>query len=503
MSILNTVVTLYSRFRLQKIDWFRKHPEKAQYVVFKNLIKKAKRTAWGKLYNYTSIESISDFQKSVPLQEYDDIKPWLERIKQGERDVLWKGAVRWFAKSSGTTSDKSKFIPITKDSLKECHFRGGKDVLSIYRQNYPETKILRGKTLTLGGSTKIDCNRKKSFDGDLSAILITKAPFWTSFARVPNIEIALIDDFEDKISKITASTINENIVSIAGVPSWNLFLIREVLKATGKNNLLEVWPNIELFIHGGVSFTPYHDTYKELIPSEQMHYMETYNASEGFFALQDNPSTDDMLLMLDYGIFYEFIPLDQLENTSFIPLTVGEVKTNTPYAIVISTSGGLWRYIIGDVVEFTSLRPHKIKITGRTKQYINAFGEELMSHNAIEALKAASEKTNAKIKEFTAAPIFMNNNNKARHQWLIEFDVAPDNIDLFTETLDNSLKSLNSDYEAKRFKNSILDIPQIIIARKYLFYDWMKKRGKLGGQNKVPQLSNNRQFIDDLLAMNM
>ncbi len=501
MSLLNTIVALYGHNRLAEIEWFRKHPAKAQEKTFKYLVNKAKRTIWGKHYEYHSINTVADYQQRVPLQHYEDIKPWISRLRTGENDLLWPGNVEWFAKSSGTTGDKSKFIPVTNDALKNCHFRGGKDVLSIYRKNYPNTKAFKGKTLTLGGSTKINSYRKKTFDGDLSAILINNAPFWTSFARVPKAEFALIEDFEEKISRIADSTINEDIVSIAGVPSWNLVLIREVLKKTGKANLLEVWPNMELFIHGGVSFVPYKDAYNELIPSQNMHYMETYNASEGFFAIQDNPFSNDMLLMLDYGIFYEFIPLSEFEQPNYHVFTVGEVEKGIPYVIVISTNGGLWRYIIGDTVEFTSLNPHKIKITGRTKQYINAFGEELMVHNALDALKVALDKTNSKIKEFTVAPVFMDSNN-ARHQWLIEFELCPQNIDEFAFVLDNALKSLNSDYEAKRFKDGVIKMPEIIVARENLFYDWMKKLNKLGGQNKVPKLANDRKYINDLLDMN-
>ncbi len=501
MSLLNTIVALYGRNRLAEIEWFRKHPVKAQEKVFKHLIKKSKNTVWGKFYDYSTIKTVEDFQNRVPIQQYDDLKPWIDRLRSGEDDLLWPGTVEWFAKSSGTTGDKSKFIPVTSDALKDCHFRGGKDVLSIYRKNYPNTKAFKGKTLTLGGSTKINSYKKKTFDADLSAILIDNAPFWTNFARVPKAKYALIEDFEEKIARIVESTINTDVVSIAGVPSWNLVLIREVLKKTGKSNLLEVWPNLELFIHGGISFIPYREAYNELIPSPNMHYMETYNASEGFFAIQDNPNTSDMLLMLDYGVFYEFIPLSEFGQPNCSVLTIGEVEIGVTYALVISTNGGLWRYIIGDTVEFTSLKPHKIRITGRTKQYINAFGEELMVHNALDALKIATDKTKSKIKEFTVAPVFMDNNN-ARHQWLIEFEEQPANIEEFAFILDNALKSLNSDYEAKRFKDSVIKTPEIIVARENLFYDWMKKRGKLGGQNKVPSLANDRKYIDELIAMN-
>ncbi|MDY0281812.1 MAG: GH3 auxin-responsive promoter family protein [Salinivirgaceae bacterium] len=502
MSLLNTIVSWYGRNRTVEINRFRKHPEKTQRNIFLDLIRKSNTTTWGIEHSYKDIKTYRDFQNNVPLQEYNDIKPWIKRIREGEENVLWPGKVEWFAKSSGTTSDKSKFIPVTKEALKVCHFKGGKDVLSLYSKNNPKTGVLKGKTLTLGGSTKISNFKKKSSYGDLSAILINNAPFWTSFSRVPKPELALIEDFDEKIKRVIEATINENIVSIAGVPSWNLVLLREMLKYTGKTNILEVWPNMELFIHGGVSFIPYKSAYEELIPSLQMQYMETYNASEGFFAIQDDPASNDMLLMLDYGVFYEFIPLAEFDSNNPQTLTIGEVELNTPYALVISTNGGLWRYIIGDVVEFTSLYPHKIIITGRTKQYINAFGEELMVHNALEALEVANSATNATIKEFTVAPIFMNNKSEATHQWLIEFETMPENLTQFAEELDNALKAVNSDYEAKRFNNSIIKIPEIVIAAEGLFFEWMKQRGKLGGQNKVPNLSNNRQYMDDLLRIN-
>ncbi len=502
MSLLHAIVALYGHSRLADIEHFRKNPTKTQKKVFLKLISNASQTEWGKLHDYPNIHTINDFQSKVPLQEYEDIKPWVERLRHGEQNLLWPGRVEWFAKSSGTTSDKSKFIPVTKEALKDCHFRGGKDVLSIYRKNNPKTRVLKGKTLTLGGSTKISNYRKKSRYGDLSAILINNAPFWTSFARVPKAEFALIEDFEEKIAKIVASTLGENIVSIVGVPSWNLVLIREVLKQSGKSNLLEVWPNMELFIHGGVSFIPYRSAYNEIIPSPSMNYMETYNASEGFFAIQDDPKSRDMLLMLDYGIFYEFIPLDEFGSKSPTVLTVENVQKGVPYALIISTNGGLWRYIIGDVVEFTSLTPHKIIITGRTKQYINAFGEELMVHNALDALYEACRRTGAVVHEFSAAPVFMSNKEQATHQWLIEFEVLPKDIDSFAHVFDNALKSVNSDYEAKRYKDTVLKMPEIIVARQNLFFDWMKQRGKLGGQNKVPNLANDRRYMDELLSLN-
>jgi hypothetical protein len=465
------------------------------------IVQKATETEWGKKYGYAAINNIPDFQKAVPLQNYDDIRPYVDRLRDGESNILWPGEIKWFAKSSGTTNDKSKFIPVSKEALEDCHFRAGKDVLAIYTNQYPETKIFTGKGLTLGGSHRINNFSNQSFYGDLSAILIENIPFWADFIRTPKSEIALMEKWEEKIEKIAESTTKENVTNIAGVPSWNLVLMKYILEYTGKSNLLEIWPNLELFTHGGVSFGPYREQFKRLIPSPNMHYMETYNASEGFFAIQDDPNHDDMLLMLDYGIFYEFIPLEQLALPNPEVLTIEKVELNRNYAMVITTNSGLWRYIIGDTVIFTSLSPHKIKISGRTKHFINVFGEELMIDNAEKALVIACEKTGAQIKEYTAGPIFMEENANGTHEWLIEFEKEPESMEYFASLLDNALCSVNSDYEAKRYKNITLRFPIIRNVKKGLFFEWLKEKGKLGGQNKVPRLSNSRQYIDELLKI--
>ncbi len=501
MPLLNSVINWINFKRIYQIQLYREHPFETQNEVFFDLINHAKSTKWGKEYDYKKLESVEDYQKSVPLQTYDEIRPFVERLREGEKDVLWPGEVRWFAKSSGTTSDKSKFIPVTKEALEDCHLRGPKDVFALYIKNFPETKVLKGKTLTLGGSHRVNNFSNNSYYGDLSAILIENVPFWTDFIRIPPPEIALLEEFEEKMEKIIENSLDENVTSLAGVPSWNLVLLKKILEKTNKSNILEIWPNLEVFVHGGVNFEPYREQYKKIIPSEQMHYMETYNASEGFFGIQDNPSRDDMLLMLDYGIFYEFIPMSDYGKENPRVFTLEQVELDENYALVISTNAGLWRYIIGDTVKITCKFPFKIKITGRTKHFINAFGEEVIIDNAENALKVACSQTSANIEEYTAGPVFMGDNQKGAHQWIIEFEKEPEDVDHFITALDNALKTLNSDYEAKRHKNLTLERPHLIVAPKGTFYNWMKNRGKIGGQNKIPRLSNDRKYLDELLEM--
>jgi len=502
MQIINSLVNWLNVKRMYQIELFKKHPLDVQQEQLFKLINKAEDTEWGKKYDYQSVDSIRDFQKRVPVSRYEDMKPYIDRLLEGEKDVLWPGFIRWFAKSSGTTSDKSKFIPVSKESLENCHFRGGKDTLAVYFSNHPESRLYSGKGLTLGGSQQINKINNKSFYGDLSAILIGNAPFWTNFVKTPRQDIALMAEWEEKLEKITETTIRENITNINGVPSWMLVLLKHILKKTGKDNILEVWPNLELFVHGGVSFGPYQEHFRKLIPSDNVQYIEVYNASEGFFAIQDSPTKKDMLLMLDYGVFYEFIPMDELDKEHPEALTLDEVETGKNYALVISTSGGLWRYMIGDTIQFTSLYPHKIKITGRTKHFINAFGEEVIIDNAENALKSACNETGAIIREYTGAPVYMGTESKGKHEWMIEFDQEPGDLEKFKNSLDETLQNLNSDYEAKRYKDITLEAPIVHKAKPGLFYQWMKKRGKLGGQNKVPRLSNDRKYIDDLLELN-
>jgi len=498
MPLLNSIISWVNVKRLHQIELFKKYPFDVQQDLFTKLVDQAAKTTWGLQYAYDSIYSIEDFQQRVPISTYEDTKPYIDRLRKGEQNLLWPTDIKWFAKSSGTTSDKSKFIPVSFEALEDCHFRGGKDVVAFYTKERPENGILKGKTLTLGGSAEVNEFSNQSYFGDLSAVIIENLPFWAQIIRTPAVEIALIPDFEEKLEKITRNTVNENVTGIAGVPSWNLVLLRAILDYTGKNNVLEVWPNLELFTHGGVSFTPYRETYKKLIPSDKMNYLETYNASEGFFGIQDELDRDDMLLMLDLGVFYEFIPMDHLHEPNPPCYTVGEVKTGINYAMLISTNGGLWRYMIGDTVIFTSLCPHRIKISGRTKYYINAFGEEVILENAENALMTACNKTGALVKEYTAGPLYMSDQSKGAHEWMIEFETEPGSLEEFVNVLDQSLSSINSDYEAKRYKNLTLLKPKVVSLTPGTFYRWMQKRGKLGGQNKIPRLANDRKYLDEL-----
>ena len=502
MPILNSIISLINSGRIKQIEKFKNEPAETQEAQMKYLIGTASKTHIGELYDFRSVKSADTFRERIPVVDYEGVKPFVERLKRGEKDLLWPGEIKWFAKSSGTTSSKSKFIPVSKASLEECHFRGGKDTLALYFENTPGSELFPGKCLVLGGSHQINSFSSDSYYGDLSAILIENMPFWTQFLKTPDPSIALMSEWEAKMEKMTEATIDENVTSLAGVPSWLLVLLKNILKRTGKSNLLDVWPNLELFIHGGINFTPYREQYKALIPSDKMNYQETYNASEGFFAIQDDLSAEGMLLMLDYGIFYEFMPLSELGKEHPVTYTIDEVEKNKDYAVIISTNGGLWRYLIGDTVRFVSLRPHRIIITGRTKHFINAFGEELIIDNAERGLDAACKKTGAVIREYTAAPVFMSETSKGRHQWLIEFEKKPDDLAKFAKALDEALLELNSDYEAKRYKDITLDQLEIIPARDKLFIDWLASKNKLGGQHKVPRLANNRKYIDELIALN-
>lgn len=501
MSIIPSVVSWLNTKRINQIELFRKHPVETQQEVLYKLLAKAASTEWGTRYDFSSINSLTDFQSRLPVQTYEDIIPYVERLKKGESNLLWPGEIKWFAKSSGTTSTKSKFIPMSPDALEKCHYRAAKDILIIYAMNRPDTRIFNGKGLTLGGSHRMNQFSNDSLYGDLSAILIENAPFWVEIIRTPRQKIALLEDFEEKLEIITKTTVSENVTNISGVPSWYLVLIKQILEYTGKKNLLDVWPNLEVFFHGGISFTPYRNQYLELISGSQMQYMETYNASEGFFGIQDDPTRSDMLLMLDYGIFYEFIPACQVGSDSATVYSLGEVETGVNYAIVISTNGGLWRYMIGDTIMFTATSPYRFRITGRTKHFINVFGEEVIADNAEKALDAACRTTNAVISEYTAGPVFAGTHNKGSHEWIVEFEKEPDNLSLFITTLDETLKSVNSDYEAKRHKDLNLLLPVLHSVPKGTFNKWMKAKNKLGGQNKVPRLSNSREYIEDLYSI--
>ncbi len=473
-----------------------------QRRVLARLIKKGRQTLWGWEHGFDEIEDYEQFAQSSAINSYDDLKAYIDRMRHGEKNVLWPGQVRWYAKSSGTTNDKSKFIPVSRDNLHDTHYQGGKDAVVWYLRNNPESRIFDGRALILGGSHQPNYNLPHSLVGDLSAILIENINPLVNLVRIPRKSTALLSDFEEKRERIAHEALGKDVTNISGVPSWMLSVLTRVVELSGKQNLSEVWPNLEVFWHGGVAFTPYREQYRRLIPSAGMHYMETYNASEGFFGLQDDPNDPAMSLMVDYGVFYEFVPLDELgaENSTALPLW--EVETGRNYAMVITTSSGLWRYMIGDTVRFTSVNPYKFVITGRTKSFINAFGEELIVDNAEQGLAIACRETGAEVREYTAAPVFMNEHGQCRHQWLIEFSREPNDIEAFADCLDKALQTLNSDYEAKRHKDVTLQRLEIVTARRGQFDEWLKSQGKLGGQHKVPRLSNDRKIIESILSMN-
>jgi len=497
---VNSIISWFLKKRKHQIELFLKYPLDVQEELLFKLLNTAKNTEFGKEHHFSSIRDYTDFTNVVPIQKYESIEPLIERCRNGEQNLFWPTSIKWFAKSSGTTNAKSKFIPVSDEALEYCHMKAGKDMLCLYINNNEDTQLFTGKGLKLGGSTAI-YQDNNSYFGDLSAIITENLPFWADFSSAPSIEIASMSEWETKMEAIIDETVTENITSLVGVPSWMLVLLHRVLEKTGKDNILEVWPNLEVYFHGGVNFNPYKEQYKKLIPKEDFKYYETYNASEGFFGIQDRSDSDELLLMLDYGIFYEFIPMTTYDGENSKAIPISQVKKDINYAVIITTNGGLWRYLIGDTVKFTSIAPYRIKITGRTKHFINVFGEELIIENAEEALKVACEKTNATITDYTVAPIFMVDDKSGGHEWMIEFKTEPKSIEYFTELLDNALKTINSDYEAKRYHNMTLSLPKINSADKGLFYKWLKQKQKLGGQHKVPRLSNTRWFIDELLAM--
>ncbi|MDX5583787.1 MAG: GH3 auxin-responsive promoter family protein [Aureibaculum sp.] len=481
------------------MELFLKYPIDVQQELLMRLLDVARNTTVGKQYDYKTIYDYKTFAARIPIQKYETIEPLIERTRKGEQNLFWPSNIQWFAKSSGTTNAKSKFIPVSNEALEDCHLKAGKDMLCLYINNNEDAGLFNGRGLRLGGSSAIyeDSN---SYFGDLSAIIIENMPFWADFSSAPKIDVALMEEWEAKMKAIVEETINENITSLVGVPSWMLVLLNAVLEKTGKENIHEVWPNLEVYFHGGVNFNPYREQFKKLLPKKGFRYYETYNASEGFFAIQDINGSNELLLMLDYGIFYEFIPMDQYLGEDSVAIELQKVELDKNYAIVITTNSGLWRYLIGDTVKFVSLDPYRIKITGRTKHFINAFGEELIIENAEEALKKVCKKTKTEIIDYTVAPIFMDGKAKGAHEWIIEFKNAPKDIDYFAELLDNALKSINSDYESKRYLNMTLTMPKVHQAESGLFYNWLKQNGKLGGQHKIPRLSNNRDFVEELLA---
>lgn len=499
---LTTPIRLFFEPRKRELARQEKEGEAVQLKTLSYLMDKAKNTEYGRRCGFSAVRTYEDFAGCGPVNTYEELKEGIDRMRHGGDDILWPGRVKWYAKSSGTTADKSKFIPVSQEGLQKAHYQGGFDSVAFYLRNNPKSRIFDGKALILGGSHAPNFNVKDSLVGDLSAILVENINPLANLVRVPKKETALLADFEEKRDRIARETMHENVTNLSGVPSWMLSVLGRVMELSGKEHLEEVWPNLEVFFHGGVAFTPYRKQYERLITSPKMHYMETYNASEGFFGIQDNPADPAMRLMLDYGIFYEFIPMDEFGRANPTVVPVWGVETGRNYAMVISTCCGLWRYVIGDTVRFTSKDPYKFVITGRTKQFINAFGEELIVDNAEQGLAFACHQTGAEVQEYTAAPVFMDGTGHCRHQWLIEFRRQPDDPARFAALLDGKLQELNSDYEAKRFKSITLQPLEVVTARPGLFNAWMKQRGKLGGQHKVPRLSNSREYIDQLLELN-
>lgn len=499
--IVNSIASWFLKKRFHQIELFLKYPVEVQEELLFQLLQKAKHTEVGKAYDFASINNYKTFAERVPVTTYEDQEAQIERARRGESNLFWPTPIKWFAKSSGTTNAKSKFIPVSQDSLEDCHYAASKDLLCIYFHNNPESQLFVGKSLRLGGSKELYKENGTAF-GDLSAILIDNMPFWAEFSSTPSNEISLMANWETKMQAIVDETIKEKVSSLAGVPSWMLVLLNNVVATTGKENLFDIWPGLEVYFHGGVNFDPYIDQYRKLLPKDDFRYYEIYNASEGFFAIQDRNDHKDLLLMLDYGIFYEFIPMDTygLVQEQVIPLSEVEIGKN--YAIIITTNGGLWRYKVGDTVRFTAVSPYRIRVTGRTKHHINVFGEELIVENADAALRKTAGLTHSEILDYTAGPIFMEGKEKGAHEWIIEFKAPPENFENFSAVLDRSLQEVNSDYEAKRFNNTTLNAPKVHSARENLFYDWLKAHGKLGGQHKVPRLSNSRDFLEELLMMN-
>ncbi len=498
LAIVNSLLAWYFKKRMPQIEHALNKPIETQRQIFHNLIAKGIDTEFGFHHAFNSIKSVKDYQLNVPVQDYETLKPYINRTLRGEQHLLWPSDIQWFAKSSGTTSDKSKFIPVSFESLEECQFKGGRDVLSLYCEKYPNSKIFQGKGLLIGGSHETNPLSENMYCGDLSAVIMNNLPFWVNLLSTPKSEIALMANWEEKLECIAQATVNEDVTNISGVPTWTLLLFKRLLELTGKKNMLEIWPNLELYMHGGVNFAPYREQFKQYIPSEQMHYMETYNASEGFFGIQEHPNSEGMLLMMDYGIFYEFMPIAEIGKTNPTVITIEDVVVGVNYALIISTNAGLWRYMIGDTIKFTDTKPYRFYITGRTKLFINTFGEELMIENAEAAIAMACAETESIMNDFTAAPIYLQKDKPGGHEWIIEFEKQPFCLKQFAIQLDLKLKNLNSDYEAKRTGNMAIALPMVYACKPGVFYRWLKEKGKLGGQNKVPRLSNDRKIIEEI-----
>lgn len=500
LPIINSIASWILKKRIHQIELFLKYPNEVQEELLNYLLKTAENTVIGRQYDFASIKSYTTFSERIPISSYEDLEPMIEQTRKGMQNIFWPSQIKWFAKSSGTTNAKSKFIPVSSEALENCHYKASKDLLSLYLNNNEDSQLFLGKSLRLGGSKQI-YEDNNTFFGDLSAILIDNMPIWAEFSSTPSNQVSLMGDWEIKLMAIIRETVNEDVTSLAGVPSWMMVLLNKLLEETGKNNIHEIWPNAEVYFHGGVNFDPYRDQYKKLFPKKDFNYYEIYNASEGFFALQDSNFSSELLLMLDYGIFYEFIPMDTFGTENQKAIRLSDVELNKNYAVVITTNSGLWRYLIGDTVRFTSLNPYRIKVTGRTKHHINVFGEELMIENTDQAIAKTCKVTGVEVIDYTVAPIFMSGKEKGAHEWMIEFRNPPESIEYFSKVLDEQLQNFNSDYEAKRYNNMTLSPLVVNVARNNLFYDWLKEQGKLGGQNKIPRLSNDRSYLEQLKNM--
>ena len=500
MKLLSPAISTLARLRSWRIDAWMHHPISAQREVLQDLVTAGQYTEIGRKYDFSKLFNTKTFKQAIPIHEYDDLKPYVERIMAGEQNILWNTPINWFAKSSGTTSDKSKFIPVSQESLVDGHYKAAKDILSLYYMQHPESDLLTGKGLVIGGSHTVSSLHVEAFFGDLSAVLMQNTPFWGNWIRTPELKIALMDEWENKIEMLATTTMQENVTSVSGVPTWTLVLFQRILELTGKENMKEVWPSLELYMHGGVSFHPYKEQFKKLIGGD-VQYLEMYNASEGFFAAQDKPNSEGMLLFLDHGIFYEFMPIEEYGKEE--PQTIGlkDVELDKLYAPVISTNGGLWRYLIGDTITFTSLKPFRIKVSGRLKLFINAFGEELIIENAEKAMAEACKETDAIVIDYTAGPVYFSDNGNGAHEWLVEFEKEPNNIEKFSTVLDEALKKQNSDYEAKRYKGIALREPLVRPLPNGHFNKWLKTKNKLGGQHNVPRLSNDRIILEEILRL--
>jgi len=498
--IINSIASWVLKQRIHQIELFLKYPHEVQEELMMNLIRSAEETVMGHKYDFASIKSYQTFSERIPVSTYEDLEPMIELTRKGAQNVFWNTPIKWFAKSSGTTNAKSKFIPVSNEALEDCHYKGSKDLLCMYLNNNENSEMFLGKSLRLGGSSQI-YEKNNSYFGDLSAILIENMPIWAEFSSTPSSKISLMSEWESKLEAIINETKVENVTSFAGVPSWMLVLLNRIMTETGKDNLFELWPNLEVYFHGGVSFEPYREQYKKVLPKTDFKYYEIYNASEGFFAIQDLNYSNDLLLMLDYGIFYEFIPMETFGTPEQKVIRLADVELFKNYAVVITTNAGLWRYLIGDTVRFTSLDPYRIRVSGRTKHHINVFGEELMVENTDMALAKTCATLDCEIKDYTVAPIFMKDKEKGAHEWMIEFKKQPSDMALFQKTLDENLQEVNSDYEAKRYNNMTLNQLKVNIARENLFYDWLAANDKLGGQHKIPRLSNQRDYLEQLKNM--